>query len=111
VGDAAYGPTPLTGQGTSLAILGAFVLAGELSKHDSYRDAFGSYETLLRSHVEQCQWLAPGLPRLAHPKSKLGVWVLNKAAGVISWTSSFFPNRVSRLDSFQLPKYPPFNTH
>lgn len=30
LGDAGYCPTPLTGYGTSLAIIGAYVLAGEL---------------------------------------------------------------------------------
>lgn len=31
LGDAAYSPSPLTGQGTSLALVGAYVLAGELA--------------------------------------------------------------------------------
>ena len=30
VGDAGYCPSPLSGQGTSLALVGAYVLAGEL---------------------------------------------------------------------------------
>ena len=30
VGDAAYGPSPLSGQGSTLALVGAYVLAGEL---------------------------------------------------------------------------------
>jgi 2-polyprenyl-6-methoxyphenol hydroxylase-like FAD-dependent oxidoreductase len=34
VGDAAYCPTPLTGLGTSVALVGAFVLAGELAAAD-----------------------------------------------------------------------------
>ena len=33
VGDAAYGASPASGQGTSLALVGAYVLAGELARH------------------------------------------------------------------------------
>ena len=37
VGDAAYAPSFLTGQGTSLALVGAYVLAGELASHADHR--------------------------------------------------------------------------
>jgi 2-polyprenyl-6-methoxyphenol hydroxylase-like FAD-dependent oxidoreductase len=52
VGDAAYCPSPFTGQGTSLAIIGAFVLAKELER--SPRDpeaAFQRYEQRIRPFV------------------------------------------------------------
>ncbi len=34
LGDAGYCPSPLTGMGTSLALVGAYVLAGELARPD-----------------------------------------------------------------------------
>ena len=34
IGDAGYCATPLSGQGTSLALVGAYVLAGELGRAD-----------------------------------------------------------------------------
>ncbi|MGG4345202.1 FAD-dependent monooxygenase [Paenibacillus lautus] len=56
VGDAAYGPSPLSGQGTSLALVGAYVLAGELkSAKGNYSNAFTAYEQVMRAYVEKNQ--------------------------------------------------------
>ncbi|MEH7747515.1 FAD-dependent monooxygenase [Neobacillus drentensis] len=56
VGDAAYGPSPLSGQGSSLAIVGAFVLAGELKAADGdFARAFVAYEQKMRKFVEKNQ--------------------------------------------------------
>lgn len=59
VGDAAYSPTPMSGQGTSIAIIGAYVLAGELAEAcGDYQKAFSSYEKLLRPFIIKNQKLA-----------------------------------------------------
>ncbi len=59
VGDAAFGPTLITGQGTSMAIVGAYVLAGELAAAGGdYRTAFARYEQECRSYMEQNQQIA-----------------------------------------------------
>jgi len=84
IGDAAYCPTPLTGMGTSLAIVGAYLLAGELSRNEQHEDAFRAYEKRMRPYVEKIQKLPPGVPWLAHPKSKFGVSVVNSVAGIIA---------------------------
>jgi 2-polyprenyl-6-methoxyphenol hydroxylase-like FAD-dependent oxidoreductase len=47
----------LTGQGTSLALAGAYVLAGELAAHDDPSQAFASYERITRPYVEANQAL------------------------------------------------------
>ncbi|MEN3305468.1 MAG: hypothetical protein V7603_1670 [Micromonosporaceae bacterium] len=61
LGDAGFSPSPLTGLGTSLAIVGAYVLAGELAAaQGDHRAAFGRYETELRGYVTQAQKLPPG---------------------------------------------------
>jgi 2-polyprenyl-6-methoxyphenol hydroxylase-like FAD-dependent oxidoreductase len=44
--------------GTSLAIVGAYVLAGELAAADDHVKAFGAYETEMRGFVDACQKLA-----------------------------------------------------
>lgn len=77
VGDAGYCPSPISGMGTSLALVGAYVLAGELARHQDHRDAFAAYEKLMRPYVRRAQTLPPGTPRLAHPKSKLGLAVFD----------------------------------
>jgi 2-polyprenyl-6-methoxyphenol hydroxylase-like FAD-dependent oxidoreductase len=52
LGDAAYCPSPLSGQGTSLALVGAYVLAEELARsRDDYAAAFAKYETRMRPFV------------------------------------------------------------
>ena len=60
VGDAAYCASPMSGQGTSLALIGAYALAGELAaaSGDCQR-AFAEYENATRPFIEANQ--APGL--------------------------------------------------
>ena len=59
LGDAAWCPTPLTGLGTSLALVGAYVLAGELAAADP-ATALRRYEEVLRPYVTTAQKLPPG---------------------------------------------------
>jgi 2-polyprenyl-6-methoxyphenol hydroxylase-like FAD-dependent oxidoreductase len=51
VGDAAYAPSFLTGTGTSLGLVGAYVLASELALHADHSDAFAAYERVIRPFV------------------------------------------------------------
>lgn len=50
VGDAAYAPSFLTGQGTSLALVGAYMLAGSLADRD-HAAGFAAYEHTTREFV------------------------------------------------------------
>jgi 2-polyprenyl-6-methoxyphenol hydroxylase-like FAD-dependent oxidoreductase len=68
--------------GTTLALVGAYVLAGELERtlHEDGRthgDAFDAYESLLRAYVDRHQSLPPGGARVMHPSSRLGVRLIN----------------------------------
>ena len=83
-GDAAFCPSPLTGMGVSLSVVGAYILAGELSRHADYPEAFEAYDRAFRPYVTKIQKLPPGVPRLAHPKTKLGIFFLNTILNVIS---------------------------
>jgi 2-polyprenyl-6-methoxyphenol hydroxylase-like FAD-dependent oxidoreductase len=58
VGDAAFAPSFRSGQGTSLALVGAYVLAGELAAHDDPAEAFAAYERTVRIFVDANQGLA-----------------------------------------------------
>ncbi|MEV7770339.1 FAD-dependent monooxygenase [Kitasatospora sp. NPDC086791] len=52
LGDAGYCCSPFTGQGTSVALTAAYVLAGELHAADGdHRTAYPAYERRLRDHV------------------------------------------------------------
>ncbi|MCX5201337.1 FAD-dependent monooxygenase [Streptomyces sp. NBC_00237] len=59
VGDAGYCGSPLSGQGASMAIVGAYVLAGELkAAQGDHASAFAAYESELRGFVTASQELA-----------------------------------------------------
>lgn len=59
IGDAGYCPSPRSGQGTSLALVGAYVLAAELAQHgNNYATALVRYEQRMRPFVELNQALA-----------------------------------------------------
>lgn len=59
LGDAGYCGSPLSGQGTSMAMVGAYVLAGELkAAGGDHRAAFANYERELRGYVAANQELA-----------------------------------------------------
>ena len=82
VGDAAYCPTLVTGMGTGLAMIGAYVLAGELARHADHEKAFKAYEQLLRPIVKKILDLPPGVPWMAHPKTRTGIALLNFALSI-----------------------------
>ncbi|PHH93294.1 hypothetical protein CDD83_7993 [Cordyceps sp. RAO-2017] len=78
LGDAGYAPSFCTGMGTTLAFVGAYVLAGELSRHgDDIPAALAAYDEELRPFVEKAQQLPPGFPSFAFPKSGWGVRLMN----------------------------------
>jgi 2-polyprenyl-6-methoxyphenol hydroxylase-like FAD-dependent oxidoreductase len=58
VGDAGYCCSPLSGQGTSVALLGAYVLAGELAAAGGdYEKGFAAYHAEFHDYVKRNQWL------------------------------------------------------
>ncbi|MEV7045747.1 FAD-dependent monooxygenase [Amycolatopsis sp. NPDC051061] len=57
VGDAGYAPSFMTGQGTSLALVGAYVLGHALATIPDHAAAFAAYESRLRDFVEGNQAL------------------------------------------------------
>ncbi len=58
VGDAGYCCSPLSGQGTSVALLGAYVLAGELAAAgNDYELGFANYRKEFHDYVKRNQWL------------------------------------------------------
>lgn len=93
LGDAAWGSGP-TGMGTTLSLVGAHILAGELARtiepavgadHGySIPDAFARYEEMLRGYADSAQGLPRGGARLLHPSSKAGVRAVRAALRVAS---------------------------
>ncbi len=109
IGDAAYCPSPISGMGTSVAIVGAYVLAGEIAKcGGDYGKAFEGYERLMRPYVDKAQKLPPGAPAIANPETAWGISVLNGVLGFVSWSG--LPGLLGRFggppaDGIVLPEY------
>ena len=118
VGDAGYAPSPFTGMGTSIAFIGAYVLAGEISRQpDNIPAALESYERILRPYVESIQKLPPGIPWVINPQSALGikvlgtvVWVVGllSTTGVTTLLSKLAPYLPISRNLFKLPDYEAF---
>ena len=118
VGDAGYSPSPFTGMGTSLAFIGAYILAGEISRQpNNIPAALNSYERLLRPYVESVQKLPPGIPWIINPQSTWGVKVLENvlwaigtlvASGLITLLSKVVAYLPIGSEEFKLPDYEAF---
>jgi 2-polyprenyl-6-methoxyphenol hydroxylase-like FAD-dependent oxidoreductase len=86
VGDAAYCPSPMAGVGTSLALVGAYVLAGELkAAGGDHRRAFVRYEEEMREYVEQGQKLAKGNATGLIPRSRLQIRIRNQVIRMLPY--------------------------
>ncbi|MEE4088430.1 FAD-dependent monooxygenase [Pseudomonas viridiflava] len=78
-GDAAWCATPLSGIGTTLAVVGGYVLAGELSRTDDLSDALAAYERVMRPFVKEGQGLPKAVPRMLWPHTRRGLALLRGA--------------------------------
>jgi 2-polyprenyl-6-methoxyphenol hydroxylase-like FAD-dependent oxidoreductase len=84
LGDAAFCPSPVGGGGSSLALIGAYVLAGELCRTDDLPTALARYEQFLRPHVTAAQNVRPAVLRRANPRTPAGIRALHTGARVIA---------------------------
>lgn len=84
IGDAAYCGTPLSGAGTTLSLVGAYVLSGSLARNLHSEPttfphaAYAAYERFMAPFAAAAQSLPPGVPRLALPDTEWGAWVLHQ---------------------------------
>lgn len=107
-GDAAWCATPLSGIGTTLAIVGAYVLAGELATKNDSAEALKAYERVMRPFVERGQGVSKVGPRLNHPHSKIGIAIHHTVLSVMAKpgirdvvSKAFMPP----ADEIELPSY------
>ncbi|KAF9696364.1 hypothetical protein EKO04_005306 [Ascochyta lentis] len=91
LGDTAYAPTPLTGMGTSLALLGGYMLAGELAQLEHAEHpgkALEAYEKAFCPFVEQTQQIPGIVPGIAHPDTAWKRWLLQTAISTMARAAS-----------------------
>ncbi len=100
VGDAGYCPGPAVGGSTSLAVLGAYVLAGELAAAGGdHERAFPAYEREMADLVRGSRALARTMAKTIIPRSRLGVRALLGGARLISVLPSWATRAVAKLNA------------
>jgi 2-polyprenyl-6-methoxyphenol hydroxylase-like FAD-dependent oxidoreductase len=109
LGDAAWAPSLLAGEGTAFAIAGAYVLAGELARaQDDHAAAFAAYERVYRPFIEKKQKDAIAFASQFAPKTPLGLFLRN--AGTWLLAAPFVGPALMKAmfaDKIDLPAYPP----
>lgn len=115
VGDAAYCLSPLSGQGTTLALVGGYMIAGELAANPADpAAAFEEYQRKLQGYVKEEGSIPLGgkAPAIFEPQSRLGLWMLRTAFWSV--TRMGLPQLLENLPSsqgedatkkFRLPPY------
>jgi 2-polyprenyl-6-methoxyphenol hydroxylase-like FAD-dependent oxidoreductase len=77
IGDAAYCPSLLAGEGSGMAVAGAYVLAASLARHTQPEHAFAEYENAFRPFAARKQNSAARFASWFAPSSRVGIWVRN----------------------------------
>lgn len=85
LGDAAFGPSPLSGQGTSLALIGAYLLAHEIgaARPGDIATAVQRWERGFRANVEANQRLATSGMAVLLPATRTRIMLRNQAIRVL----------------------------
>lgn len=114
VGDAGYCPGPAVGGSTSLSVLGAYVLAGELAQAGGdHERAFASYASEMGEPVRRSRAFARGVAKSLIPRSRVGVWALTRGIQLVSVLPAGLTKAVAKLnakgvrlyDSMQFKEY------
>ena len=117
VGDAAYCASPMSGQGTSIALIGAYVLAEELAAASgAHPRAFAEFENVMRPFVEANQALgrkSAKVMRSGERKSVVG-WLLKQLMRIVpgrmtEWLINRGTERITRAaNAIRLKDYSSF---
>ncbi|GAA1511051.1 FAD-dependent monooxygenase [Sphaerisporangium rubeum] len=100
VGDAGYCPGPAVGGSTSLAVVGAYVLAGELAEAGGdHTRAYPAYERAMAKAVRDSRAFALGAARTLVPGSAAGVWALAQGARLVSALPVAVTRGLSKLNT------------
>ncbi|MBZ9987657.1 FAD-binding domain [Mesorhizobium sp. BH1-1-5] len=106
-GDAAFCVSLLAGQGSALAIISAYVLAGELLEADGrHQEGFLNYEAFLREYIQKKQRGAKRFAAALAPRTQLGLLIRNlvtKAFAVPGLARAVIGKEIT--DEIQLPDY------
>jgi 2-polyprenyl-6-methoxyphenol hydroxylase-like FAD-dependent oxidoreductase len=114
VGDAAYCASPLSGHGTSMALVGAYVLGGELARAaGDVAAGLRSYEERLRPWIARIHRFAQGNGKTMTPAIALGIEFRRRAVQLqerLPLSSLLFRGEIQMSSAFTLPDYTAFET-
>jgi 2-polyprenyl-6-methoxyphenol hydroxylase-like FAD-dependent oxidoreductase len=108
LGDACFCPSLLAGQGSALAMAGAYLLAGELdAAGGDYTAAFERYQTRFKPFIDGKQKGALSSAGWFAPRTRLGVRMRNQVTRLMNvpLISTWMVKRLF-ADRFDLPAYP-----
>jgi 2-polyprenyl-6-methoxyphenol hydroxylase-like FAD-dependent oxidoreductase len=107
IGDAAACVSLLAGEGTGLALVEAYVLAGELARANAdVRRAFVAYESRLRPFIEQKQDSATRFISFFAARTDFGIWLRNLAMRTFNlWPIGDLVISRAVRDDIELPAY------
>jgi 2-polyprenyl-6-methoxyphenol hydroxylase-like FAD-dependent oxidoreductase len=107
LGDAGFCGSPLAGLGTSMSLVGAYVLAGELAAARRPEEAFAAYQQRMAAYVASGLELPPGGMRAFAPNSRL--WIRARALSMRMmgvWPmKALLEKQFSKADAITLPDY------
>ena len=120
VGDAGYAAGPV-GTGTSMAITGAYILAGEINDHLQDLDTgLRNYEEKMRPIIQDMQHIPPGFPGIMTPQSTSALRLRNLVlrfvallmvasdygpiAAIASWIAALFSSSFGK-DKYGISDY------
>ena len=107
VGDSCGCPSLLAGQGSSLAMAGAYILAGELRRaRGEHQTAFANYERCFHPFIDSKQKAAEKFAGSFVPKTQVGIFVRNQVTRLIGlpFVADLAMGPMLR-DSITLPTY------
>ncbi|KAM0559846.1 hypothetical protein ACHAPJ_003794 [Fusarium lateritium] len=111
VGDAGYAAGS-TGGGTSLALTGAYVLAGELGKNPgNILAGLEGYEKQMQPFIKEMQTIPPLVSTIMAPQTAWGIWIRNQLFAWITWTGvigfaqKYLSGAFGNTDELPIPQY------
>ncbi|WP_188195784.1 FAD-dependent monooxygenase [Nonomuraea sp. SYSU D8015] len=100
VGDAGYCPGPAVGGSTSLAVVGAYILAGELASYGGdHTRAFPAYEAEIGDYVRRSRTFAINAARRIVPGNAFDLWALARMAWLIGHLPAGLTRAASKIGS------------
>jgi 2-polyprenyl-6-methoxyphenol hydroxylase-like FAD-dependent oxidoreductase len=108
LGDAASCGSPLAGLGTSVALVGAYVLAGELAAAGGdHETALAAYQRVLQPYAKAAMELPPGGINGFAPSTRTMIWLRAQSMKLMNhWPWSAMMRKIAnRADAITLPDY------